>query len=826
MSLTAPAAGATVSGTVTVSANASDNVGVVGVQFKLDGTNLGAEDTSSPYSVSWNTTTVADGSHTLTAVARDAAGNITTSATRTVTVANADTQAPTVSLTAPAAGATVSGTAVTVSANASDNKGVVGVQFKLDGTNLGAEDTSSAYSVLWNTTTVADGSHTLTAVARDAAGNITTSAPVTVNVANAAPSPAPLSGTTTSANTGSDPNGVVVVGNRAYVANGASDTVSVVDVNTRQIVATIPVDHTPLSVVAKPDGTRVYVSNVDSATVSVIDTASNGVIKQITVPGGAYVHIPGDMAMSPDGTRIYVATYDGTVTAIDTASNIAIGPWFVSYDIGGMAVSPDGRRLYVADKTGVIKVVDTTKLVPPATGITSPSISPGYGATPLDVAVSQDGKWLYSVNAVQGSTGSSVSVIDADPNSATYNRVVRTLSVGNTAAFVALSPDGSRAYVTHQVPGKMTVIDTRLNIVLGTVPTDNDMVASDAYVAVGSDGRVYVTDSDDNRLLITTVTGGTPPTLPVTVTPISVGTPTGVAVSGNQAYAYGNGTVSVINTATKQVTSTTNFSEPSTTSPDGTRRYVVNGRSVSVLNTATNALIKNIDIPVCNDCYYYPGGLYGVVVNPNGTRVYVQENYYTENGGTTVVSVIDTTNNTLIGAGYPPLLNDLDATPDGRLYAADMTYPAVYVYDANMNGIGGVYVAPPGTSYAFVDTLAVNADGKRTYAVVSSWDVGFYHVSVIDSDPASATYNRELAQIRTQDTAVSPDGRRTYVMAPDGKTITVIDTASNSVIGTFTTDLTSVSTTRSIAVAPDGTLYISDSADNKVYAVTVGATTV
>ena len=61
------------------------------------------------------------------------------------------------------------------------------------------------------------------------------------------------------------------------------------------------------------------------------------------------------------------------------------------------------------------------------------------------------------------------------------------------------------------------------------------------------------------------------------------------------------------------------------------------------------------------------------------------------------------------------------------------------------------------------------APTKRTYAVVSSWDVGFYHVSVIDSDPASATYNRELAKIRTQDTAVSPDGSRTYVMAPDGR---------------------------------------------------------
>ena len=77
-SLTAPAAGATVSGTVNVTANATDNVGVAGVQFKLDGAALGAEDTAAPYSVSWNTTAAANGIHSLTAVARDAAGNQTT----------------------------------------------------------------------------------------------------------------------------------------------------------------------------------------------------------------------------------------------------------------------------------------------------------------------------------------------------------------------------------------------------------------------------------------------------------------------------------------------------------------------------------------------------------------------------------------------------------------------------------------------------------------------------------------------------------------------------------------------------------------------------
>src|SRR5262245_59650801 len=64
-----------VSGTVTVTATATDNVGVAGVQFLLDNNSLGTEDLTSPYSISWNTTAASNGSHTLTARARDAAGN-------------------------------------------------------------------------------------------------------------------------------------------------------------------------------------------------------------------------------------------------------------------------------------------------------------------------------------------------------------------------------------------------------------------------------------------------------------------------------------------------------------------------------------------------------------------------------------------------------------------------------------------------------------------------------------------------------------------------------------------------------------------------------
>jgi len=89
VSFIAPAGGATVSGSVPISVNASDNVGVAKVELRVDGT-LAATDTSAPYSLTWNTSTASNGSKTLSARAYDAAGN-TADASITVTVANGTT---------------------------------------------------------------------------------------------------------------------------------------------------------------------------------------------------------------------------------------------------------------------------------------------------------------------------------------------------------------------------------------------------------------------------------------------------------------------------------------------------------------------------------------------------------------------------------------------------------------------------------------------------------------------------------------------------------------------------------------------------------------
>jgi hypothetical protein len=94
-----------------------------------------------------------------------------------------DTTTPSVTISAPASGSTVSGT-VTVTVTASDNVGVAAVRLKVDGANVGSADSAAPYSFAWNTTSVTNGAHTMTAVATDAAGNSKTSAPVTVTVAN------------------------------------------------------------------------------------------------------------------------------------------------------------------------------------------------------------------------------------------------------------------------------------------------------------------------------------------------------------------------------------------------------------------------------------------------------------------------------------------------------------------------------------------------------------------------------------------------------------------------------------------------------------------
>lgn len=189
LGFTSPAEGATVAGSsVNVSyAITGDATAVSQVVYSLDG---GAAMTDpAPFDGLFPLTGLTPGAHTLAGYLGNASQTKISGSDATAlhfTVALPDSTFPAVSLTAPTTGTTSTGN-TTVSANASDNIGVASVQFQVDGQNIGAADTTAPYSIVWDTTTVSNGMRTLTAIARDAAGNATTSAPVTVTVSNTAP---------------------------------------------------------------------------------------------------------------------------------------------------------------------------------------------------------------------------------------------------------------------------------------------------------------------------------------------------------------------------------------------------------------------------------------------------------------------------------------------------------------------------------------------------------------------------------------------------------------------------------------------------------------
>ena len=219
-----PTATASVSGTsgmIMLSATASDNVGVTDVEFLVDGV-LQGSDSNNPYSLTLDSTKLGNGTHTLVALAFDAAGNGGSSAPVSFSVNNTTAPPPTpTDTTAPTATASVSGSSgmITLSATASDNVGVARVDFLVDGVLQGS-DTSSPYSVSLDSTKLSNGTRFLMVFAYDAAGNSANSTAVSFQINNgAADTTAPTvtssvsgsSGTITLSATASDNVGVARV---------------------------------------------------------------------------------------------------------------------------------------------------------------------------------------------------------------------------------------------------------------------------------------------------------------------------------------------------------------------------------------------------------------------------------------------------------------------------------------------------------------------------------------------------------------------------------------------------------------------------------------
>lgn len=215
VSILEPGTSATLSGSVRVAGAAGDDTAVAKVEVRVDSGVWQTAAGTTSWAWTWNSTSVLNGTHTLSARSIDTSGKSSTTS-RTVSVSNAaaDSTAPTVAITGPAAGSTVRGT-VAVSGTAADNIGLAKVEVQVDAGPWQVAAGTTAWSWSWNSAAVADGSHVLTTRATDTSG-LVASASQTFVVGNATDTTAPnvtigapaagstLAGTVTVSGTASD----------------------------------------------------------------------------------------------------------------------------------------------------------------------------------------------------------------------------------------------------------------------------------------------------------------------------------------------------------------------------------------------------------------------------------------------------------------------------------------------------------------------------------------------------------------------------------------------------------------------------------------------
>ncbi|HEV2988106.1 MAG TPA: beta-propeller fold lactonase family protein [Candidatus Angelobacter sp.] len=260
-----------------------------------------------------------------------------------------------------------------------------------------------------------------------------------------------------------------------YVTNNFSNTVSVIDPATHNLVTTISGFNSPVGVAVSPDGTRVYVvnSNPNPGTVSVINTATNTIIATITVGNGATL-----AAMSPDGKHVYVPNSNaGTVSVIDTGTNRVTATVTVGGAPVGVVVTPDNAHVYIANFSNSVNVVAT------ATNTVTANITHSSMSGPLVAAITPDGKTVYVSNEISNK----ITVI-----STATNVVTAVIPVGQIPDGLAVTPDGTRLYVSNGADSTVSVISTATNTVTLTIPGFN---GPQGMAVTGDGAQVFVTNT-------------------------------------------------------------------------------------------------------------------------------------------------------------------------------------------------------------------------------------------------------------------------------------------------------------------------------------------
>ena len=364
------------------------------------------------------------------------------------TVTVYDTTAPTVSLTAPNNATTIYGASVSLTANASDNVAVAGVRFYIDGSLIGAEDTSAPYSVTLDSTTKSDGTHTLVAVARDTSNNYATSTAATVTIDNSAPI---LTSTSLSSNNASTT--LARTGDRITLTFTSNEVIS-----TPTVVFTsggVTASSTPLITnVSGNTWTASYIStssNTDGSigfTVTATDSSGNSSNTSTLISGTGVVFDKtsptlSSVALASNNASTTLVKVGNIVTLTFTASE-AISTPTVSFSYGG---NPVQQSVTVTNTSGN-----------------------NWSATYTTDANDSGGSVTYSISGFSDQAGNSGSTVTTGSGSVTFDKTRPTIS--------SISSSANNPTANSPIPVSITFSENVSGFTLSDISVSNATVSN------------------------------------------------------------------------------------------------------------------------------------------------------------------------------------------------------------------------------------------------------------------------------------------------------------------------------------------------------------
>lgn len=292
-----------------------------------------------------------------------------------------------------------------------------------------------------------------------------------------------------------------------YVTNRYSDTVSIIDTFTNQVVATLATGAEPQGIAISSKTNFVYICNSDSDTLTIIDPTKT---KSSSLKVGSF---PQQIVLFNDSSQALITTTT-EVLAFDLTYNVVFSA--IQKELEDLAFTPDELHLYATDlKNNKVYVYDATTYEVKATIPTDPG--------PSNIAIRADGKYAYVTHFYASATNGypdysdTVSVIDIS-----MNRVVNKIRVGTCPLGIDILPNGKFAYVVGYRSNNVSIVDLDLQATTKSIYVDNGPSA----ISISSDGLyAYVTNTNSQTVSVIETTSNT-----VTTT-ISVGSnPQGVTL--------------------------------------------------------------------------------------------------------------------------------------------------------------------------------------------------------------------------------------------------------------------------------------------------------